>query len=842
MDDARQEARIEDDRTSLHPRALERAFVDHVKFSRGHWLEAATALDRYFALSLSVRDRLMERWAATERRVQQREAKRLHYLSAEFLLGRALLSNLQALGIEDDYRAVLRELGVDLDALLEQEPEPGLGNGGLGRLAACFLESMATLGYAGGGYGIRYEFGIFEQVIRDGHQVERADEWLRFGTPWEITRPEDSVSVGFGGHTHHAPCDEGGFRVTWTPKESVTGVPHDVPVAGYRNGVVNTLRLWGAKSSREFDFQMFNAGDYVSAVEGKNASEVISKVLYPNDNFEAGRALRLRQEYFFVSCSIQDILRRHLSRYGSVEHFSEKEAIQLNDTHPAVAIAELTRLLIDEHHLSWDRAWKQTVTVFGYTNHTLLPEALERWPVETFARLLPRHLEIIREINRRFLREVLTAYPHERERADRMAIVDEGDTGQIHMARLAVVGSHAVNGVAALHTELLRTHVMRDFNELYPTRFSNKTNGVTPRRWLLACNPQLSALITEQIGDGWITDLEQLRELEPLADDSAFVERLMAIKRQHKDALGTLVQDTLGVRVSSAMLYDVQIKRLHEYKRQLLNVLHIVALYQSAKRGEPVMPRLFVFGAKAAPGYRHAKLIIRLIHAVAKVINSDSEHDAIRIAFMPNYRVTLAEQIIPAADLSEQISTAGKEASGTGNMKLSMNGALTIGTLDGANIEIRDAVGEENFFLFGMTVDDVNDRKLREPAGRGAYEASPRLREVVDLIADGFFRPEEPDLFRPMMQALLDHDEYMVLSDFDAYSACQARVADTYMDPARWGRMCALNIARIGRFSSDRTIHQYAREIWGIEPISNPSDSAETAGRRVILGSGTRDL
>lgn len=810
---------VEDDRTSTVPEALTRAFVDHVKFSRGHMLDSSTPLDRYVALSLSVRDRLQQRWMASERAFRRNHVKRVHYLSAEFLMGRALLGNLQALDIEDSYRRVLGDLDIDLDELLEQEPEPGLGNGGLGRLAACFLESMATLGYPGRGHGIRYEFGIFEQVIRDGHQVERADEWLRFGNPWEIARPEDMVEVGFGGSTHHVPIEGGGFRVVWTPKDTVAALPHDVPIAGYRNDVVNPLRLWAARSSREFDFQMFNAGDYVRAVEGKNATEVISKVLYPNDNFEAGRELRLRQEYFFVSCSIQDIVRQHLQQYGTLSNFADKNAIQLNDTHPAVAIAELLRLFIDDHRLAWDEAWQLSLTAFGYTNHTLLPEALEKWPIETFRRLLPRHLEIIREIHRRFVREVLTAYPHDRERAKRMGIVDD-EHGQIHMARLAVVGSHAVNGVAALHTELLRTQVMREFNELYPGKFSNKTNGVTPRRWLVSCNPELSSLITECVGAGWATDLEQLRGLEQHIDDDGFVERLMAIKRKHKATLAGIVRDQLGVSVSPEYMFDVQIKRLHEYKRQLLNVLHIVALYLRAKRGEDVTPRLMVFGAKAAPGYRHAKLIIRLIHAVADVINGDPRVDAIRVAFLPNYRVTLAERIIPAADLSEQISTAGKEASGTGNMKLAMNGALTIGTLDGANVEIREAVGEENFFLFGMTVEQVTERLLSDPSGRSAYHACAELKEVIDLISDGFFRPDEPDLFRPMMHALIDHDEYMVLADFEAYSACQNRAADTYLERARWGRMAALNIARIGRFSSDRTIQQYAREIWGVDPIS----------------------
>ncbi len=811
--------RVEDDRTSMHPDALKRALIDHIKFSRGHDIANATALDRLAALSLCIRDRLMERWIATERAYAREDCKRVYYLSAEFLTGRALLCNLQALDLEGEYRRVLGDLGMDLGELIDHEPEPGLGNGGLGRLAACFLESMATLSLPAQGYGIRYEFGIFEQEIKAGQQIERADEWLRFGNPWEIARPEHAVQVGFGGSTQNIP-DADGFRVVWTPSSAVLGVPHDWPIAGFRKDTVNSLRLWAAKSSREFDFGLFNAGDYVDAVEGKNASEVISKVLYPNDSFEAGRELRLRQEYFFVACSIHDIVRKHLHSHARLDNFADKVAIQLNDTHPAVAIAELMRVLIDQQRMTWDQAWKQTVASFGYTNHTLLPEALERWPVASFEKLLPRHLEIIREIDRRFLREVMTAYPHDRGRVERMAIIDPHDPKQIHMARLALVGSHAVNGVAALHSELLRTRVMKDFAELYPERFSNKTNGVTPRRWLLACNPELSALVKDTLGhERWIEDLDLLRELEPHAADPAFLARLGEIKRHHKRELAKLIAGACNVEVDPSFLYDVQIKRLHEYKRQLLNVLHIVALYLRAKRGEPVTPRLFVFGAKAAPGYRQAKRIIRLIHDVAQVVNRDPRVDRVRVAFLPNYRVTLAEQIIPAADLSEQISTAGKEASGTGNMKLSLNGALTIGTLDGANIEIRDAVGPENFFLFGMTVEEVAAQRKRDPSGRGAYEASPALREVVDLIADGFFSPEEPDRYRGMIDQLLEQDEYVVLSDFDAYASCQSVVSDTYQDEAKWRRMAALNIARIGRFSSDRTIREYARDIWDIHPV-----------------------
>ena len=799
---------------------LRRAFVDHLRLSRGHTLESAPAFDRYVALAMSVRDRLIERQIETEHAYREAQAKRIYYLSAEFLTGRLLLGNLQALGVERSYRELLWELCIDLDELIEQEPEPGLGNGGLGRLAACFLESMATLSMPGQGYGIRYEFGIFEQVFVEGAQIERADEWLRFGNPWEIARPEYAVEVRFGGSTKVRPSEDGGYHVAWTPQDTVLGVPHDVPIAGFGNGTVNVLRLWAAKSSREFDFAVFNAGDYVRAVEQKNASEVISKVLYPNDNFAEGRELRLRQEYFFVACSIHDIVEKHIRSFGRLDNFADKVAIQLNDTHPAVAVAELIRVLVDEHHLPWRRAFDLTQRAIGFTNHTLLPEALERWSVDVFQKLLPRHFEIIKEIDRHFLGEIGARFEGDEEKtkamSERMAIISDGE---IHMARLAVVGSHAVNGVAELHSHLLRTRVMADFAEMFPGRFSNKTNGVTPRRWLISCNPPLTSLLCEMIGEAWMRDLEELRALEAHADDGPFIERLADIKALHKRSLGHVIEDLTHVRVDPASVYDVHIKRLHEYKRQLLNLLHIVALYQQAKRGEDVLPRVFIFGAKAAPGYREAKLIIRLAHAIAGVVNGDTRTEAVRLVFLPNYRVTLAERIIPAAEVSEQISTAGKEASGTGNMKLALNGAITIGTLDGANIEIREAVGEDNFFLFGMTEQQVRQKLASEPAGLAAYEGSETLREVVDAISGGFFSPDEPERFKPLMDGLLETDSYCVFSDFDAYLACQKRLADAYLDHSRWGRMSALNIARIGRFSSDRTIRQYAQDIWAVSPV-----------------------
>jgi starch phosphorylase len=799
---------------------LQRAFADHVHFSRARELAGSTAFDRYVALALTIRDRLVQRWTRTQRTYDDHNVKRAYYLSAEFLLGRTLIANLQALDVYEDYRIVLADMGIDLNELVEKEPDAGLGNGGLGRLAACILESMATLGLPGYGYGIRYEFGIFEQVIRNGYQVERADEWLRFGNPWEIERPEYTVPVRFGGRTEHIPDGRGGFRALWTGGEQLLGVPYDTPVAGFRRTTVNTLRLWAARAFEEFDFSLFNAGDYVHAVQAKNATEVISKVLYPNDNFEAGRELRLRQEYFFVACSIHDIVWHYRKTHPNFTQFAKKIAIQLNDTHPAIAIAELMRILVDDHMVSWAEAWKQTSQAFSYTNHTLLPEALERWPLGVFGKLLPRHLEIITEIDRRFTREVLDAFPLDQGRASRMSVIENGSDPHVRMAHLAVVGSHSVNGVAKLHSELINTELMREFHELYPERFRNVTNGVTPRRWLYACNPRLSALITETLGDDrWVTDLERLIELEPHIERPEFRARIREVKQNNKLALTGIIERELGIIVDPESIFDCQVKRLHEYKRQLLNALDIVVLYLRLKNGESIVPRTFIFGAKAAPGYRMAKLIIKLIHAVGEVVNHDRSVTGLRVAFLPNYRVTLAERIIPAADVSEQISTAGMEASGTGNMKFAMNGAVTVGTLDGANVEIREAVGAENFFLFGKTSDEVLAHRRANISGRKAYEANDELRQVIDLIASGFFCPEERGLFQPIIDELLGRDEYLVMTDFTEYVACQRDVAHAYLDKDDWSRRAALNIARVGTFSSDRTVRTYAHDIWNIEPV-----------------------
>jgi starch phosphorylase len=808
-------------------RVLRQRFVDRLRYARSKNPSAATPFDRFMGLSLAVRDMLVERWIETQHTYFERDVKRAYYLSAEYMLGRVLRSNLKALGVYDEYANALAAIGIDIETVLDTEPDAGLGNGGLGRLAACFMESLASLCLPGMGYGIRYEFGIFEQVIRDGYQVERADEWLKFGNPWELARPEYAFQVGFGGHTMMVPVEGGGFKVHWQPATKVIGVPYDTPISGYHVNNVNTLRLWAARAAEEFDFALFNEGDYVKAVEDKNASEVISKVLYPNDSFEHGRELRLKQEYFFVACSIHDIIARYKRSHDDFKLLAERVAIQLNDTHPAIAVAELMRVLVDDHGVDWNEAWKQTVGTIAYTNHTLLPEALERWPGGLFQRLLPRHYEIIHEINRRFLREVMSHKPNNPELLSRMAILGDGPSREVRMAHLAVVGSHSINGVAKLHSDLVKAQLLKDFHDLYPERFNNKTNGVTPRRWLLECNPALANLITDTLGDKlWVRSLERLVELEPHVEDAEFRARLQAIKDANKATLTAQIEETLKLEIDPGSIFDVQIKRLHEYKRQHLAALYATTLYLRAKRGEPVHPRTFIFGAKAAPGYRRAKLIIKLIHAIADVVNNDKRQNAVKIAYLPNYRVSLAERIIPAADLSEQISTAGMEASGTGNMKLALNGALTIGTLDGANVEIREAVGEENFFLFGLTADEVDARRAERFEGRQALTNAPILAEALELLRTGFFCPEEPDLFKPLVEDLLSYDSYMVLADFASYSRQQDEVDRAYRAKDDWTYRAGLNIARTGRFSSDRTIREYARQIWKVDPcvVGDPRD------------------
>jgi len=810
-------------RTATDIDSVRRAFADHLQFSQGEDEHSATALDRYFAVAYAVRDRMMRRWIQTQQAYYRSDAKRVYYLSMEFLLGKALEANLINTGLYDTMREALAGLGLDLEEVFDEEPDAGLGNGGLGRLAACFLDSMATLSLPAHGYGIRYEFGIFEQEIRDGYQVEKPEEWLRFGNPWEIPRFDYLVPVSFYGRTEHFTDEKGRHRVRWVDTRRVLGMAYDTPIAGFRNNTVNTLRLWRARASAEFDLSYFNKGDYVAAVEEKNISENISKVLYPNDLTVMGKELRLQQQYFFVCCSVQDIITRYLKTHSGFDGFPDKVAIQLNDTHPAIAIAELMRVLVDEQDVEWGRAWEICRATFGYTNHTLLPEALERWSVELFGRVLPRHLEIILEVNRRFLEEVQARGQTDPGAIARMSLVEEGPNRQVRMANLAVVGSHSVNGVAALHTELLKAELFRDFHQLWPDKLNNKTNGVTPRRWLLQANPELSRIITECIGPGWETDIDELRRLEPLAEDEAFRRQFREVKRRNKERLAEIIKRENDITVDPDSIFDVQVKRLHEYKRQLLLVLHIVAEYLKIK-GDPSyapVPRTYVFAAKAAPGYQMAKAIIKLVNSVGEVVNRDVDaRGRIAVVFLRNYRVSLAERIFPAADLSEQISTAGKEASGTGNMKFSMNGALTIGTLDGANVEIREEVGPENFFLFGLTVDGVKELRRRGYDPWEVYRTDRELKAVVDAIASGTFSPREPRLFQPIVDSLLNGgDPWLVLADFRAYRECQERVSRAYLDVESWTRMAILNVARMGKFSSDRTIRQYAEEIWGVSPI-----------------------
>jgi starch phosphorylase len=818
----RRGATVEDVRTGLGASVLKRAIVDNLAYVQGRLPSFATRNDWYLALAHTVRDRLLHRWVRTVQTCSARDVKVVAYLSAEFLTGPHLGNNLGNLGIEEAARQAVTALGLDLDELLEQEEEPGLGNGGLGRLAACFLDSLATLEVPAIGYGIRYEFGIFDQKIRDGRQVELTDEWLRHGNPWEIARPEIACEIGLGGHTEPYHDREGRYRVRWAPHRVVKGVPYDTPVLGYRVGTCNTLRLWRAEACESFDFEAFNVGDYYQAVDEKVVSETITKVLYPNDEPEVGKRLRLAQQYFFVSCSLRDMLRLLDAVGAPIERFPEKFAVQLNDTHPSIGVAELMRLLVDERLLGWDQAWEITQRTFGYTNHTLLPEALETWPLPLFGSLLPRHLEIVYEINRRFLDDVRGRYPGDGARAARLSLIGEDGEKRVRMAHLACVGSHAINGVAALHTELLQQSVLRDFAELWPERFGNKTNGVTPRRFLAQANPGLSDLVTEHIGDGWVTRLDELRRLEPLADDGVFRRRWRQVKRRNKARLAAYVASETGIHLDPDWLFDIQVKRIHEYKRQHLNVLHIISLYRRLKENPrlDVPPRAFLFGGKAAPGYFMAKLIIKLVNAVAEVVNADPDvNERMKVAFIPNFCVKNARLVYPAADLSEQISTAGKEASGTGNMKFAMNGSLTIGTLDGANVEIREEVGAENFFLFGLTVDEVRAAKARGYQPRDIYRSNGLLKESLDLLAAGDFSRGDRGLFAPLVESLLDRDEYMLLADYASYVECQETVSRAYADARGWARKSILNVARIGKFSSDRAIREYCGEIWGASPV-----------------------
>jgi starch phosphorylase len=797
-------------------------FQRHLKFMQAEAWSTAQPYDFYVALAYAVRDQIVNRMITTQAAYHQRDVKRVYYLSLEYLLGRLLRNNLVCLGLWEACGAHLKGLGLDLDALCEIEPDAGLGNGGLGRLAACYLDSATTVGLPFMGYGIRYEYGIFQQDIVGGWQLERPDYWLRFGSPWEIPRPEFSSPVRLYGYVDHASDARGRFRPTWRGYRTVIGLPYDIPIVAYGAGNVNILRLWSARAPETFDLAAFNRGGYVEAVREQALSETITKVLYPSDETDAGRELRLVQQYFFVACTLSDVIRRYEKTQDNFDAFPDKVVVQLNDTHPALAIAELMRVLVDERGLPWERAWELTRATFAYTNHTLLPEALERWPVPLLRQVVPRHLEIIFEINRRFLDgEVARRWPGDARRRQNLSLVEEGAVQTVRMAHLAIAGSHHVNGVAALHTELLRTRVVSDFAQLWPDKFVNITNGVTPRRWMAACNPGLTRAITKRVGDGWLSDLDRLRRLEQFADDAEFQAAIRAIKRENKQSLASGLQKRTGVALSADALFDVQVKRLHEYKRQLLNLLATVIRYHRLlddPQGDAV-PRVVIFGAKAAPAYTRAKLIIKLINEVARTINQDKRiGDRLRVLFIPNYGVTLAERIIPAADLSEQISTAGTEASGTGNMKFAMNGALTVGTLDGANIEIRAAVGAENFFLFGLTAEEVAERRATHDPWK-TYHGHAGVRRALNAIAGGELSPREPTLFRPVLDWLTrDGDAYLLMADIESYLAAQERVDALWRDPAAWTRAVILNIARIGYFSSDRAVREYAEKIWHAAP------------------------
>jgi glycogen phosphorylase len=810
-------------RTGLSANAIRRGFLDNLFFVQGRFQQVATPNDLYMALAYTVRDRLLDLWVRASEAYSRRESRTVVYLSAEYLPGPHLLSNLLALGILEEARAAMRELGHDLDVLAAVEEEPGLGNGGLGRLAACFMDSLATLRLPAIGYGLRYEFGIFDQEIRDGWQMEVSDRWLRNGNPWEIPRPEIAFDIGFGGSTEWVRDGTGRERVRWLPERQVRGVARDTAIPGYSVPNANLLRLWKGEACREFDLTAFNAGDYWRAVDDKVRSENISKVLYPNDEREAGRRLRLEQQYFLVACALADLVRIFRQRRADLRQFPDKYAIQLNDTHPTLAILELMRIFVDDEGFAWEEAWELVGDTFSYTNHTLLPEALERWPLALFASSLPRHLEIAYEINRRFLGEVAERYPGDLDRQRRLSLIDESGERSLRMAHLACVAVGAINGVARLHTDLLRRETLRDFAELWPQKFLAITNGVTPRRFLALANPGLAELLTATIGPGWLHDLERLRELERWAEDESFRARFLVVKRANKARLAADIAARAGVNVDPFALFDIQAKRIHEYKRQHLMALHAIALWRRLRRGEGEdwPARVLIFAGKAAPGYRLAKLIIRLVHGIAEVVNADGEtRDRLRVVFLPDHNVKNAMSLFPAADLSEQISTAGYEASGTGNMKFAMNGALTIGTLDGANVEIREAVGAARFFLFGMTAEEVQARAAGDYQPRQLVERDPLLAEVFELLADGTFARGDRELYRPLLDNLLDHDRFFVLADFAAYAAAQARAAAAYQDVETWNRDAILTVARMGMFSSDRAIREYAEKVWHVEPVA----------------------
>jgi starch phosphorylase len=798
----------------------------HLKFSLAHDTQTATKRDWWLATSKAIQERTIERMIATMATHNREDVRRVYYLSLEFLMGRLFTNNIYAVGLYKETAQALHELGLNLDDLRGEEYDMGLGNGGLGRLAACFLDSLATLDYPAVGYGIHYEFGLFRQEFSKGHQIELPDDWMKFGTPWEIVRPEFTQVVELYGHVENVFDDKGNYVPRWKNTTRITGIPYDIPIAGYGTNTVNFLRLWESRPSEKINLEAFNRGGYTEALAEKTRSETVSKVLYPNDKTEAGKELRLIQQYFFVSCSLRDIIRRFQRLPRKWTDFPDKVAIQLNDTHPALAVVELMRILHDENHLPWDDAWGIVTKTLAYTNHTLLPEALEKWSVPLFQKVLPRHLQLIFEINKRLIQTIEAAYPGDLEKKRSMSLIEEGNVQMVRMANLAVVGGHSVNGVAALHTELLKKHLFADFDAFYPGRINNKTNGITPRRWLLAANNRLSTLVTSKIGDGWAKDLDELRKLEQFADDPTFQNDFMAVKHANKVRLAEVIHEECGVVVNPTALFDVQIKRLHEYKRQHLNLLHILALYRRILQNPTldVQPRVFIFGAKAAPGYELAKCIIKAINAVGEKINNDPRvGDKLKVVFLPNYRVSLAQRIIPAADISEQISTAGKEASGTGNMKLQLNGSLTVGTLDGANVEILEEVGPDNIFIFGLTVDEVEALWKKGYNPHDYYLKDEELRAVVDWVGSNYFTPDEPGVLAPLKYSFLGGgDPDLCLADFRAYSDAQEKVDAAYRDKARWAKMAILNTARMDKFSSDRTIHEYAREIWNLPAVPVP--------------------
>lgn len=812
----------------LNPRQMDavgigKDFLRKIKYNQIKSYDNYTSSDAFMGLSLAMRDRLVERWIETQKIYTEQNAKRVYYLSLEFLMGRLLGNNISNLGITDETREALKDLGLVFEDIEDQEIDAGLGNGGLGRLAACFLDSMATMELPAIGYGIRYEFGIFLQKIVNGYQIEAPEQWLANGNPWEIKRPEYQYNIHFYGRVENQIDETGKWRRHWVDTNDVIAVAYDIPIPGYRNNTVNTLRLWSSKAEDDFHLSNFNSGDYMGAVREKLEGETISKVLYPNDNNHSGKELRLKQQFFFTSASLQDIIRRHFKSNKTLENFAEKNVIQLNDTHPAIAVVELMRLFLDQYNMDWDSAWAIITKTFAYTNHTLMPEALERWSVGLMSHLLPRHIEIIYEINARFLREVSYRFPGDSDRLRRMSIIEEGDEQKVRMAYLAIVASFSVNGVAALHSDLLKSGLLHDFYELWPEKFNNKTNGVTPRRWIHQANRPFSDVISAKIGKEWITDLSQLKKLEKFADDEKFQNEWMGYKKAAKDRLATQLDKWYGMKLDTNMLFDVQIKRIHEYKRQLLNALHAVYLYSEIKAGNTknFTPRTIMFGGKAAPGYYMAKLIIKFIGNLSEVINNDpATKGLLRVYFVPNYRVSLAQYLIPATDLSEQISTAGTEASGTGNMKFAMNGALTIGTMDGANVEMAEEIGEENMFIFGLRTNEVQDLERSGYNSYSYYEKSEIIRKTIDFIRSNYFSPTEEGIFNPLLDSLLYNDRYMLLADFEDYVRAQKDVSALYLNnPKEWAKRSILNVARMGKFSSDRTISQYANEIWDLKPV-----------------------